>query len=231
MIGLFTRITTAALNLVKPYSSSSVPPSNKVWPYLKSHIAPLRKVIALSLCLTILTASIEVWLISYAGKLIDSLAVTPANEIWQQHRLELIGAALVLLLLRPAAQFGRHLANDIGFQCNVANLVRWRAHEHLSKQSVGWFQEDLTGRTATRLVDIGNYAADIIYQFLNTMAFGLVYMIGIVVLMAGTDSRLALPLFNWLALYVTLMVLVIPIMIKAQQKFQSAKSALVGGVV
>lgn len=231
MIEIYSRITNAALNLVQPYSSSSEPPMGEVWSYLKSHIAPLRRVMLLSICITIFTASIEVWLISYAGQLIDALAVISPGDIWRLQGLELFGAALVILLLRPASQLARHLVNDIGFQCNAANLFRWRAHDHLSKQSVGWFQEDLTGRTAIRLVDIGNYAADVIYQLFNAMAFGLVYMVGIVVLMAGTDPRLALPLFVWLALYVGLMTMIIPRMVHAQQKFQSAKSALTGVVV
>lgn len=228
---MFDRCARTALNLVKPYSSASEPPSGKVWPYIKSHISVLRGVLLLSACMTVLTASIEVWLILYAGQLIDTLSVTPPNEIWQNFGLELAGAALVVLLLRPAFQFIRHLINAISFQCNSATLFRWRAHDHLSKQSVGWFQEDLTGRTATRLVDIGNYASDIIYQLINALAFGLVYMVGIVALMAGTDTRLAVPLFVWLALYIGIMVLVIPRMVLAQQKFQSAKSALIGGVV
>lgn len=231
MINMFDHCARAALNLVRPYSSSSEPPSGKVWPYIRSHISVLRGVLLLSACITVLTASIEVWLIGYAGQLIDTLSVTPRGEIWQKFGLELAGAALVVLLLRPAFQFIRHLINDISFQCNSATLFRWRAHDHLSKQSVGWFQEDLTGRTATRLVDIGNYASDIIYQLINALAFGLVYMVGIVALMAGTDTRLAAPLFVWLALYIGTMVLVIPRMVRAQQKFQSAKSALIGGVV
>jgi len=63
------------------------------------------------------------------------------------------------------------------------------------------------------------------------MAFGLVYMVGIVVLMSDTDPRLALPLFFWLLLYIGVMTLFIPRMVKAQQAFQGAKSALTGVVV
>ncbi|MFK7995830.1 MAG: ABC transporter ATP-binding protein [Granulosicoccus sp.] len=231
MTAIFKRCTDAALALVQPYDSSGEAPSAQVWPYLKSHILPLRRVLLLSICITVFAASIEVWLISYAGWLIDVLAATPASQIWDQHGYDLLFAALIVLLLRPASQFIRHAVNDIGFQCNAATLFRWRAHEHISQQSVGWFQQDLTGRTATRLVDIGNYASDVIFHLFNTLAFGLVYMVGIVMLMAGTDVRLALPLFFWLALYIGLMVFVIPRMVRAQQKFQSAKSALVGHVV
>lgn len=231
MKGIYQRFTTSVLQLVQPYSSSETTPSATVWPFLKSHLPPLRKVLIISLVVTVLAASIEVWLISYAGKLIDTLALTPRENILQVHGFELLMAALILILFRPLSQLLRQALNDIGVNCNVATLVRWRAHDHLANQSVGWFQEDLTGRTAIRLVDIGNHVADVIYQLLNAMAFGLVYMIGIVALMSDTDPRLALPLFAWLVLYIAVMLLFIPKMVKAQQTFQSAKSALTGVVV
>lgn len=227
----FQGFTYAVLQLIDPYSSTDLPPSGKVWPYLKSHLKPIKTVLVLSMFVTVLASSIEVWLISYAGTLIDTLAVTPKDKILQQHGLELLLAVFILLLFRPIAQLFRHAINDIGINCSVATLVRWRAHEHLTNQSVGWFQEDLTGRTAVRLVDIGNHVADIIYQWLNAMAFGLVYMVGIVVLMSDTDIRLALPLIAWLFLYIGVMIFFIPKMVRAQQAFQSAKSALTGVVV
>jgi len=231
MLGLYDRFTTAVLELVQPYSSTDKAPFSDAWRYLKSHLPPLRNVLILSLVVTVIAAGIEVWLISYAGTLIDTLAVTPREDIIQTHGFELLVAAAILLLFRPLSQLLRHATNDIGLDCNIATLVRWRAHDHLANQSVGWFQEDLTGRTAVRLVDIGNHTADIIYQCLNAMAFGLVYMVGIVALMSDTDVRLALPLFAWLILYIGVMILFIPKMVKAQQAFQSAKSALTGTVV
>ncbi len=89
----------------------------------------------------------------------------------------------------------------------------------------------MTGRTAIRLVDIGNHASDILYHLFNALAFGLVYMVGIAALMSDTDIRLAILLLIWLILYIGLMVWVIPKMVVAQQNFQSAKSALTGVVV
>ncbi len=231
MLKVYVRFTSAILHLVQPYSSTAKAPEATAWPYLKSLVKPVKKALVLSLCVTVVAASIEVWLISYAGELIDTLAVTKGADILETHGIELIIAALVLLLLRPVSQLLRHAVNDIGLNCNVATLVRWRAHDHLAKQSVGWFQEDFTGRTAIRLVDIGNHVADIFYQWLNAMAFGLVYMVGIVVLMSNTDPRLAFPLFAWLILYIGVMTLFIPRMVKAQQAFQSTKSALTGVVV
>jgi ATP-binding cassette, subfamily B, multidrug efflux pump len=228
----YDRITRAALNLANPYDlGTGVPPASRVWPYLRSHLYPLRWVLMLSVLVTVFSAVIEVWLIGYAGRLIDMLSDTAPAEIWQTHRASLIGAGLMVVLIRPVAQFARHAVNDIGLQCNAANLVRWRAHDHLTKQSVGWFQEDLAGRTASRLVLVGNYASDVIYHSLNAVAFGLVYMIGVVTFMADTDIRLALPLLIWVMLYVTLMVVIIPRMVRAMETFMASKSALLGGVV
>lgn len=192
MLAAYDRLTRVALDLADPYAPGDAgPPPDRVWPYLKAHLRPLRKVLVLSVMVTIIAASIEVWLIGYAGRLIDMLADTTPGEIWQTHRWSLIGAGLMVILVRPLAQFARHAVNDIGLQCNSANLFRWRAHDHLTRQSVGWFQEDLAGRTASRLVLMGNYATDVIYHSLNAVAFGLVYMVGIVLFMAGTDIRLA----------------------------------------
>lgn len=231
MKGLYGHFTSIALNLASPYASVGQAPSGTVWRYLLSHVAPLRRVLGLSLIVTVLAAAIDVWLISYIGRLIDILAASSIDTFWATHGASLAVAAGMLLILKPASQLVRHAVNDIGLQCNAATLVRWRAHDHLSKQSVGWFQEDLTGRTASRLVDIGNYAGDVLYQFTNAMAFALVYAIGIVTLMSDTDPRLALPLLVWFSLYTSVLALFIPRMIRAQQAFQSAKSALTGTVV
>lgn len=231
MIGLYHRFTTAVLELVNPYSSSDLAPADKVWPYFKSHLRPMKIVLVLSVLVTVFAAAIEVWLISYAGTLIDTLTLTEHENILQAHGFQLILAAAILLLFRPLSQLWRNAVNDIGLNCNAATLTRWRAHDHLAKQSVGWFQEDLTGRTAIRLVDIGNHVSDLMFQLFNAIAFGLVYMVGIVALMSETDPRLALPLFVWLVLYIVVLVLYIPRIVSAQQQFQSAKSALTGVVV
>lgn len=232
MFALYDRLTRRALNLANPYvHGTGETPAGRVWPYLTSHLRPLRGVLMLSVLVTVVTAAIEVWLISYAGQLIDMLAETAPAEIWERHSASLIFAAVMIILLRPLSQFARFAVNDIGFSCNVANLFRWRAYDHLTKQSVGWFQEDLAGRTASRLVLMGNYASDAIYQLINAVAFGLVYMVGVVTLMAGTDVRLAIPLFIWLALYISLMALIIPRMVRAMEAFSAAKSGLLGKVV
>lgn len=232
MRAIYDRATRLALNLVVPYDAGyGRPPATDVWPYLRSHLYPLRWVIALSLVMTILAASVEVWLISYAGRLIDMLVDSAPSAIWRDHAGTLMFAAFMLIILRPFIQFLRHAVNDIGLDCNGASLFRFRAHAHLTKQSVGWFQDDFAGRTASRLVLMGNYATAVIFQSLNAVAFGAVYMIGIVVFMSDVDVRLALPLLAWAVIYAGLMVWIVPRVVNAMEIFMAAKFALLGKVV
>jgi ATP-binding cassette subfamily B multidrug efflux pump len=231
MAKVYERITRFFLNATDPYDLSETAPHSEVWPYLKSHFKPMRAVLIASVFVTVLAASVEVWLIQYAGKIIDKMVASSPSTFWEDEGLAVMGAALLVIFFRPFAQFLRLAVNDISVQCNIANLVRWRAYDHLIRQSVGWFQEDLSGRTSGRLVDIGNYVGDIVYKAINAVGFGLVYMVGVVVLMAGTEIWLALPLILWLGLYIGVLVWVIPRMVDAQQEFQSAKSALIGTVV
>ncbi len=228
---IYETTTRWFLERFDPYDLDNTAPEQDLWPYLKSHIKPMRHVISASVLFTVIAATIEVWLIQYAGQIVDILASNTPAELWKTEGTGLMLAALVVLLVRPAAQFLRLAINDISFNCNAATLVRWRAYDHLIRQSVGWFQEDLTGRTSGRVVEIGNHVADAIHRALNTVAFGLVYMIGVVVLMAGTEIWLALPLLLWLALYIGVLAWIMPRMIPAQHNFQAAKSALVGSVV
>lgn len=232
MFWIYEGATRAALDLVHPYvHGDGSPPATRVWPYLRSHLFPLRWVIALSLAITTLSACIEVWLISYAGRIIDMLVDSSPALIWQDHAPSLIFAAVMLAILRPLVQFMRHAINDIGLDCNGASLFRYRAHAHLTRQSVAWFQDDLAGRTASRLVLMGNYATAVIFNSLNAVAFGAVYMIGIVVFMAGTDVRLAVPLLLWAVLYGGVMILIVPRVVRAMESFMASKSALLGQVV
>ncbi|MEL6702535.1 MAG: ABC transporter transmembrane domain-containing protein, partial [Pseudomonadota bacterium] len=224
-------ITRFFLNATDPYDLTGLKPHSTVWPYLKSHLKPLRRILIVSVLVTALAAAVEVWLIQYAGEIIDKMVASSPAAFWAQEGMNVMAAALAIILFRPFAQFLRLAVNDISLDCNIANLVRWRAYDHLMRQSVGWFQEDLSGRTSGRLIDIGNYVSEVIYKAINAVGFGLVYMAGVVVLMAGTEVWLALPLLIWLALYIAVLMAVIPRMVNAQREFQSAKSALIGTVV
>ncbi|MEE9454401.1 MAG: ABC transporter ATP-binding protein [Paracoccaceae bacterium] len=217
--------------LVDPYAATTAKPEARVWPYIRANIAPIKRVILASILFTIIAAAIEVWLIGYAGRLIDTLARIAPGQLWPEIGLELAGVAVLLLILRPISHFLREGTNDLGLKPNAATLFRWRAASHVGKQSVGWFQNDLAGRTAMRVVEIGSSAAGVIYSALNAIAYVSAYLIGIMFLMASTDLRLLWPILLWLGLYFATMRVLIPAFDRATEQFQNTRSALSGELV
>jgi len=68
---LYDKITRWFLTRFDPYDLTGDAPDRDLWPYLKSHIWPMRYVLAGSVLATVFAAGIEVWLIQYAGQAKD----------------------------------------------------------------------------------------------------------------------------------------------------------------
>ncbi|GLZ79975.1 multidrug ABC transporter ATP-binding protein [Actinorhabdospora filicis] len=217
---------------VDPFRSrtSQAPPPG-VWAFLFRELRPLRFIAALSLLTTIVNASIDVWLIAYAGRLVDALGSTTPERLWADRGGELLGMAAVVLLLRPGVHFLSEALDDIAFRPNATMLATWRAHRHVSRQSVGWFRDRLAGGVATWVRDGGAAAGDAAYIVVHGLSYVLVYIAGAFVMTASMDARLMLPLGLWLVLYVVFARWIVPRYRRASERKQETASELTGLLV
>ncbi|MGA8113337.1 MAG: ABC transporter ATP-binding protein [Actinocatenispora sp.] len=219
-------------NAVDPFRhAGSDTPYRGVWSFLAHEFRPLRTVVVASLLCTVVGAAIEVWLIGYAGQLVDTLAATTPARLWDTHGVELLAVAGLVLVVRPLIHLFSEALDDLAFRPNAQVLAGWRAHRYVSRQSVGWFRNDLSGRIATWVRDGGTAASTAAYCVLHTLAFVGVYIVGSVWLMVSIDPRLVLPLGIWLALYAGLMLYVVPRYRAASERLQDRNSALTGLLV
>lgn len=218
--------------LVDPFQNyDDLNPPPDVWRYLTNHLRPFRLVIVMSLGLTVIGAAIEVWLIGYTSRLVDILATARPDQLWASHGAGLLAAAALILIGRPLAGYLRESLDDIAFRPNAETLVRWRAHRHVLRQSVGWFRQDFSGRIAAQVRDIGTSATGTAYAILHTLSFVILYVAGSFWLMASIDPRLIWPLLIWVGCYLGLMAFVIPRLRKASEDYQGAYAALTGMLV
>jgi ATP-binding cassette subfamily B multidrug efflux pump len=206
-------------------------PAAGVRRFLWEELRPLRAVVVAAVATTILCAAIEVWLIGYAGRLVDMLAATGPATLWSAHRAELLTVAAFVLLVRPLSTMAGEALDDIAFRANARPLVRWRLHRYVSRQSVGWFREDLAGRIATWVRDGGDAAATAAYSVIHTLIFVVAYVAGSIWLMSAIDVRLLLPLIGWILAYALLMAWAVPRYRRASERLQDAESALTGLLV
>ncbi|MCF8510687.1 MAG: multidrug ABC transporter ATP-binding protein, partial [Rhodobacteraceae bacterium] len=139
-------------NLVDPYvryTQSDAPP-RKLWPFLSEYIRPFRKVFAATAAFSVATAFADVALIWYVGRLVDLLSVHSPSAFVATYGFEVLMVALAVLVLRPLLLVGNVALLHNTILPNFGTMIRWRAHAHVIRQPVGWFESDFAGRIANR---------------------------------------------------------------------------------
>ncbi|MFK7868174.1 MAG: ABC transporter ATP-binding protein [Roseobacter sp.] len=219
-------------NLVDPYISykeTNTPPQT-LWSFLWDYAQPFKKVFVLAGLMSVVVAAVEIWLIFYMGRVVDLLEGDPA-AFWSDHGTELILVALFILLLRPAFQAFDVLLLNNTILPNFGTLIRWRAHRHVLRQSVGWFENDFAGRIANRIMQTPPAGGEVVFQVFDAISFSLAYLIGAAILLSVADARLLLPLIGWFALYALLVRWTIKRVGPASQAASNARSEVTGRVV
>jgi ATP-binding cassette, subfamily B, multidrug efflux pump len=220
-------------NLVDPYAAydqTDMPP-RRLWPFLKDYIRPFTKVFWATGVFSILNAVADVALIWYVGRVVDYLAKGTPAQVWAAYGSEILLVAAAVLLLRPVVA-GAHVAllhNTI--LVNFGTMIRWRAHSHVLRQPVGWFESDFAGRIANRIMQTPPAAGEAVFQVFDASAFALVMLAGSGVVLAQADPRLFLPLALWFAGYLVLMRWTIRRIVPASKAASDARSAVTGRVV
>ena len=214
-------------NMVDPFQTYvETDPPRTVAAYVLSNLKPFRLVLALSFVLAVFGALIDVWLVYFAGHLVDSLASIPPDKLWSRIRGELVLAAVVLLIVRPLNTAVNEALDDIGFRPNAVSLMRWRAHRHLLGQSVGWFRNEPSGRLASRVRELGIAGTGIVYRIIHTLVYVVAYVLGAFALMVSVDARLGLPLIGWAVLYLAHLSYAVPRFRDNTERFQNALTNL-----
>ena len=219
-------------NLVDPfaaYQETDTPPT-RLWPFMLDYCRPFYVVFFWAGLISIIVAAIEVGLIFYMGRVVDLLSGAP-SDVWRDHGTELILLALFVLFLRPLLHVVDVLLLNNTILPNVGTLIRWRAHKHVLRQSVGWFENDFAGRIANRIMQTPPAAGEAVFQVFDAISFSLAYLVGAAVLLMAADPRLLLPLLIWFALYAMLVRWTVKRVGPASQAASDARSAVTGRVV
>lgn len=213
-----------------PYAQTDQPP-RQLWPFLAQYVRPFRKVFAAATVFSTLNAGAEVALIWYLGHLVDMLGQGSPAQVWAAHGGQILMVAAAIILIRPVIG-GINVAllhNTI--LTNFGTMMRWRAHAHVLRQPVGWFESDFAGRIANRIMQAPPAAADAVFQVFDAVAFASTTLIAAALMLAQADSRLLIPLFAWFLGYVALMRWTLRRAGPASTASSEARSAVTGRVV
>ncbi len=213
-----------------PYEQTDTPP-RRLWPFLREYIQPFRKVFAVTAALSVVTAFADVALIWYVGRLVDLLSQNGPVQAWALHGREFIAVGLAVLILRPVLLVGQVALLHNTILPNFGTMIRWRAHAHVIRQPVGWFESDFAGRIANRIMQTPPAAGDAVFQTFDAVAFASVTVVGAAIMLAEADPRLLVPLVVWFVLYAALVRWTIRRAGPAAKAASDARSAVTGRVV
>jgi ATP-binding cassette subfamily B multidrug efflux pump len=220
-------------NLVDPYAAyeQSDAPPRRLWPFLKDYIRPFRGVFVVTALFSVGNAVLDVGLIWYLGRLVDLMSGQTPKDFLASHWVEIVVAALVILVVRPLVAGGSVGLLHNTILTNFGTMMRWRAHRHVLRQPVGWFESDFAGRIANRIMQAPPAAGEAVFQVFDMAAFAAATFIGALLMLAEADPRLMVPLILWVLAYLALMRWTIRRAGPASTASSQARSAVTGRVV
>jgi ATP-binding cassette, subfamily B, multidrug efflux pump len=214
----------------QPYAETDTPPT-RLWPFLKDYVRPFRGVFAWTALFSVGNAVLDVGMIWYLGRLVDLMSGQTPSDFLTAHWAEIVVVALVILIVRPLVAGGSVGLLHNTILTNFGTMMRWRAHRHVLRQPVGWFESDFAGRIANRIMQAPPAAGEAVFQVFDMAAFAAATFIGALIMLAGADPRLMIPLVLWLVGYLALMRWTIRRAGPASTASSEARSAVTGRVV
>lgn len=181
--------------------------------------------------LTAALAVLEVSLFGFMGELVDILANSSPELLWQHHGQQLIVMAVLILVVIPLLVLLHALVIYQGLLGNYPMSIRWLAHRYLLKQSVSFYQNDFAGRVATKVMQTSLAVRETVTKTLDVLVYIFVYFSTMLVMIAQSDTRLLWPMLVWLVLYILIQWKFLPNLKKVSTEQADARSLMTGRIV
>lgn len=225
MFGFFER-------LVDPFPKKAAQrPPDSVYQFCRHYSRGMEPWLLLMAFLTAITAISEALLFGILGQVVDWLSESNPETFIEQSGSTLIGMGIFMLILIPLSNAMRSLIVHQTLMGNFPMSVRWMAHRYLLNQSYGFFQNEFSGRIATKVMQTALAVRDTVMKLLDVMLFVAIYMVTALILVASADPRLCIPLIIWLFFYIIVQRYFVPKMKKIAMVQADARSLMTGRIV
>ncbi len=213
-----------------PQAEATKPPTTFA-AFIIHYARPFWPLIAASSAFATIVAIIEVMLFSFVGSLVDWLSTSDKAGFWEAHKVFLIWMSVLVLIILPVLKLIYEAIVHQGLLGNFAMRIRWEAHRYLLRQSMEFFQNDLAGRVATKVMQTALGVRDVVLKITEVLLYVAVYFTAAVVLFATSDIRLTAPMIAWLLAYLIVLRYFVPRLSRVSMEQADHRSVVTGRVV
>lgn len=206
-------------------------PPSTVWSFYLYYLRQVWPSFAALLVVGLAGALIEVSLFSYLSRIIDMVNHSTPASLFQDNWPILLWMGAVALILRPIFIALHDMLVHQSISPSMTSMIRWQNHNYVLRQSLNFFQSDFAGRIAQRIMLTGSSLRDSAVQLVDAIWHVLIYAVTSLVLFAGADWRLMIPLIIWMVAYSASLRFFVP-RVKARSVVSSeSRSKLMGTIV
>jgi ATP-binding cassette subfamily B multidrug efflux pump len=218
--------------LIKPFPSEEpTQPPKGVFAFCRHYSRGVEVPLLLMAVLTASLAMLEVSLFSFMGELVEWLATKDKETFWQEEGVTLITMGAIVLIALPILVLLHAAIIHQTLLGNYPMVIRWLAHRYLLKQSLGFYQDEFSGRIATKVMQTSLAVRETVIKLLDVMVYVVVYFLSMLFIIAQADYRLMLPLLIWLVLYLAIQYYFVPRLKSIATNQADARSTMTGRIV
>ncbi len=200
---MISRILHIFENWINPYAPIPAgSPPGTAFAFLGHFVRQAPLAFIMMLVLGGLVALLEAGLFWFVGQLVDLLdKATPADGwagLTASYGPQLLIMAFVVLIVRSVVTSLSALTEEQAVVPGFFNLVRWQNYALVSRQTLSFFQNDFSGRIATKVWQGGQAAGDFMVSLLQVIWFVVVFTLSTLLLVGDLDWRLAALVFAWI---------------------------------
>ncbi len=145
-----------------------------------------------------ITALVEATLFTFVGAIVDMMNSGPPDAIFNNNFYILLGMAFLVAVVRSIVAAGTAVIEEQVVVPEFFTMVRWQSHLSVSRQDVFFFDDEMPGRVASKVWQGGQAAGDFLISLLQIIWFIVVFALTTLVVTAGLDWRMAIPVGFWL---------------------------------
>lgn len=206
-------------------------PPSTVWSFYLYYLRQVWPSFAALLVVGLASALIEVSLFSYLSRIIDMVNHSTPASLFRDNWPILLWMGAVALILRPIFIALHDMLVHQSISPSMTSMIRWQNHNYVLRQSLNFFQNDFAGRIAQRIMQTGSSLRDSAVQLVDAIWHVLIYAVTSLVLFAGADWRLMIPLIIWMVAYSASLRFFVP-RVKARSVVSSeSRSKLMGTII